>query len=98
MGPRQRELLDELLVVDDRLLLDRCVDPVVSLSALCVHALEVQATIDLRELTDEVEPAHELLVVEILQLRVVAPDLVIRRAEKCPHVVGRVPDVPEVVR
>ena len=75
-----------------------CVDPVLAAGCFGVDPLEVEAPLDLAELAHQVEPRHQVLVVEELQLGVVAADLLVGGAPERPHVVGRVPDVAEVVR
>src|SRR5205085_3591460 len=95
--PSERELLDELTVVDDGLLLNCGVDPLLALRVVRVYSLEVEAPLDLSKLSGEVEPTHQLLVVKELELAVVATNLFVGLSAKGADVVRRVPDVGDVV-
>jgi len=63
-----------------------------------VHPLQVEQFRNVDELTALVEPDHQFLVIKDGSRRVIAACLVVRAATKCADVVGRVPDVADVVR
>ena len=97
-GPGKRVPLYVAVVESDGLLLDEGVGLGVSLGVVRVHALQVQAVVDETERAQLVQPAHQVLVVEDPPLRVVATGGHVGLPREGADMVGRPPDVGDVVR
>jgi hypothetical protein len=98
LGPGERVPLDVAVVESDGLLLDEGVGLGVSLGVVLVHALQVQAVVDEAERAPLVQPAHQVLVVEDGPLRVVAAGGQVGVPREGADMVGRPPDIGDVVR